>query len=192
MSERIAQSRFFNRLFHMIVPLCAWLLITLPVWLSPFHPAIVAYFILSFNVYFFYKSAVTVYYAVLSYKTIDFHQKISYSSKLKKISIANNIHHFIVIPNYKEQLHKLDESLALLAKNDYPFRRPSVVLAFESREADAKAKADVLIAKYKKSFTRVLQTYHTLMPGEAAGKASNQSYSCQQVEALCKQENIPL
>ena len=192
MSDRIAQSRFFNRLFHVIVPILAWLLITLPVWLSPFHPAIVAYFILSFNIYFFYKSAATVYYAVLSYKTIGFHQKISYSSKLKKIEKAKNIHHFIVIPNYKEQLHKLDESLTLLAKMDYPHRKPSIVLAFESREAEAKSKAQALIAKHKKSFSSILQTYHELLPGEAAGKASNQSYSCRQVEKHCNDEGISL
>lgn len=191
MSERIAQSRFFNRLFHIIVPVLAWLTITLPVWLSPFHPAIVAYFILSFNIYFFYKSAVTMYYAVLSYKTINIHQKIPYSSKLKKLGKAKDIYHFIVIPNYKEPLHKLDESLEQMAKMDYPYRKPSIVLAFESREEDALMKANALIAKHKKSFSSIIQTYHTLLPGEAAGKASNQSYACQQIEKLCKKEKIP-
>ena len=88
-----------------------------------------------------------MYYAVLSYKTINFHQKISYISKLNKLGKAKDIYHFIVIPNYKEPLHKLEESISLLAKMDYQFRKPSVVLAFESREDEALMKANALIAK---------------------------------------------
>lgn len=192
MSERIAQSRFFNRLFHVIIPILAWLLITLPVWLSPFHPAIVAYFILSFNIYFFYKSAVTMYYAVLSYKTIGIHQKISYRTKLEKLPAGKKIHHFIVIPNYKEPIYKLEDSLVLLSKMDYPFRKPSIVLAFESREEEAPQKAKELRKKFGKSFSSIIETYHVLLPGEAAGKASNQSFACTQIEAVCNQEKIPL
>jgi len=192
MTDRITQSRFFVRLFHIIVPVFAWLLITLPVWLSPFHPAIVAYFILSFNVYFFYKSIITVYFAVLSYKTIEYHQKIPYRQKVSKLKEANNLHHFLVIPNYKEPLHKLTETLDQLAKNDYPFRKPSIVLAFESRETEAPEKYRAIRARYGKIFSHILDTYHTLLPGEVAGKASNQSYACQQVEKYCNENGIPL
>ncbi|MEK9169695.1 MAG: hypothetical protein AAB788_03040, partial [Patescibacteria group bacterium] len=61
MTKRLIQTRFFQRLLEIIVPISSWFLITLPLWLSPFHPALVAYFIIAFDLYFFSKSMSTSY-----------------------------------------------------------------------------------------------------------------------------------
>ena len=78
MSDVIIRSKPFIRVLEILVPLLSWTLITFPLWFSPFHPALVAYFIIFFDLYFFYKSTSTAYNAVLSYKEI----KISISDKL--------------------------------------------------------------------------------------------------------------
>ena len=77
MTERIVTSKLFHRVLDMFIPALSWFLITLPLWLSPFHPAVVAYFIIAFDLYFFYKAAVTTYRAAVSYKEILFHNKIT-------------------------------------------------------------------------------------------------------------------
>ncbi len=190
MTERIVTSKFFHRALDMLIPALSWFLITLPLWLSPFHPAVVAYFIIAFDLYFFYKAAVTTYRAALSYKEILFHNKIPYHSRLKKITGASAINHFVVIPNYKEPIHKLEATISVMSKTDYPYKNIYLVLAFEDREKEAREKAEKLTKKYRSFFKGIFSYYHPLVPGEEEGKASNQTYACRQVEKFVEKNNL--
>lgn len=182
MTKWIINSRFFLRLLEMLVPILSWFFITLPLWLSPFHPALVAYFIIAFDLYFFYKSSVTAYRAVLSYREILFHNLIPYGKRIKAVKNSSNINHFVVIPNYKEPLHKLDSTISSFVKNDYPFKKIYLVLAFEKREKQASEKARFLIDKYKNDFYDIICSYHVLKTGEEPGKASNQTWACKLID----------
>ena len=190
MTNRIAHSRFWEHLFDRAIPIMAWLLITLPIWLSPFHPAIVAYFILSFNIYFFYKSATTMYYAVLSYKSILYYHDVPFKQKVKQMKKAAGLEHFIIIPNYKEPLYKLEQTVQRITESDYPYKTIHLVLAFEKREDEAPHKATELSKKYGHFFKDILTTYHTLVEGEAPGKASNQTHSAKVVSHYVKEHNM--
>ena len=128
MTDQIVKSRFYERVAETIVPILTWIIITLPLWLSPFHPAIVAYFIIAFDTYFFYKSTITVYYAVISYKAILRANKISFKNRVLSLK-PKNIQHFVIIPNFKEPFYKLEETLQSIAHSDYPYKKISVVLA---------------------------------------------------------------
>lgn len=182
MTKRIIGSRFFQRFLEIIVPIGSWILITLPLWLSPFHPALVAYFIIAFDLYFFYKSLNTAYFAVISYSEILFHNKINYQKKVLMIKKSQQINHFIIVPNFKEPLHKLDITVNSFVKNDYPHKNIYLVLAFEKREIGAKKKADFLIRKYESFFKDILTTYHPDLPHEEPGKASNQTFAAKIVD----------
>ncbi|MDO8741884.1 MAG: hypothetical protein Q7J11_01935, partial [Candidatus Roizmanbacteria bacterium] len=146
MSNGFIKSRFFQRLLEIIVPISSWFLITLPLWLSPFHPAIVAYFIIAFDLYFFYKCLSTAYSSVISYNEIIFHDQIRYYKKLKKFKNFNVLKHFIIIPNYKEPIHELSKTIKTLTDNDYPDRDSIyLVLAFEKREHGSSQKNQIII-----------------------------------------------
>lgn len=168
-----------------------WLLITLPLWLSPFHPAVVAYFIIAFDLYFFYKSIKTAYYATLSYKLIQLNGNFPYIKKINNLKQIAQVKHFIIIPNYQESLNKLDETIKCIIDNQYPNFNENIflILAFESREIEAKDKADYLINKYQKSFKEIFVTYHPLLPNEAPGKASNQTYAAKIVDNYVEKSN---
>ncbi len=189
MSDRIASSPFFQRLFDIFVPVMSWFLILLPVFLSPFHPAVVAYFILSFDVYFFYKSITTVYHSVLSYKTIQFNQTISYKQKVMRKD-AESIQHFVIIPNYKELLHKLQDTVLKITQSDYPHKTMHLVLAFEDREEEAHEKDKKLRNEFSHYFQNIITTWHTLQPHEVAGKASNQTHAAIIVDQYVKEHNF--
>src|SRR3989344_2780257 len=190
MPERIGKSRFFTRLFDMLVPILTWLAITLPLWLSPFHPAVVAYFIIAFDLYFFYKSAATVYYSLLSYQMILVNQHIPFKKKVLAIKKAESIEHIIIIPTYKEPLHKLETTVQALTHSDYPHNKTvTLVLAFETREEES-GKAEKLKEKFGSFFKEVIITYHELLEDEVAGKASNQAYSAKQIDALFEKRKI--
>ncbi len=187
MSTIILKSAVVHRLFDISVPVLTWIIITMPVWISPFHPALVAYFIIAFDLYFFYSAVKTVYYSTLSYKLILEHEKIDYKKKLISLKKSRDIQHFIIIPNFKEPLYKLDETIKVIASSNYPYKNISLVLAFEKRETGAIQKGQYIKEKYRHFFKHILFTFHELIPGEAAGKASNQTFAAKQVSAFVKQ-----
>lgn len=191
MAKRLIMTRFLQRLMEIIVPLSSWFLITLPLWLSPFHPALVAYFIIAFDLYFFSKSISTAYACVVSYNEILFHNTIKYDKKLNKMKDYEFLKHFILIPNYKEHLHKLEETIEELIKNDYPNKNSLyLILAFEKREEEAIDKSRLISKKYQKYFKKIISCYHPLATDEEPGKASNQTYAAKIVDDFVMKYNF--
>lgn len=183
MAEQLIQSRFFQRFLEIIVPITSWFLITLPLWFSPFHPALVAYFIIAFDLYFFSKSMSTAYACVVSYNEIRFHSLIKYDKRLKSVKNYKLLEHFILIPNYKEHLHKLEETIKELIKSDYPNKKSLyLILAFEKREKEALGKCQIITKKYQKYFRKIISCYHPLTSDEEPGKASNQTYAAKIID----------
>ncbi len=191
MGQQIAKSRYFVRLTEAFIPLLSWAIITLPLWLSPFHPAIVAYFIIAFDLYFLYKSIVTTYFATLSYQLILRFSKVDFSKKLARLKQSSQIRHFVIIPNYKEPIHKLESTIQSIIKTDYPHKNIYLVLAFEKREVDAAAKAEILKEKYQSHFSGIFLSYHPLTEGEESGKASNQTFAAKLVDQFVERNNWP-
>src|SRR5438552_2692938 len=116
MTKKLTDSSFYYRLGEIIIPLTTWFVILMPVWLSPFHPAIVAYFIIMFDIYFLYKSITTTYLATRSYREVQVHNAIPYASKISEEPKIQGIHHFVIVPNYKEPLYKLEETIETITK----------------------------------------------------------------------------
>lgn len=178
-----------QRAIEILVGLTTWTIITLPVWLSPFHPAVVAYFILLFDIYFFYKSLTTAYYSLQSFLQLLSHQKIDWHQKAKKIPNYKNIKNLVIIPNYKETAEKLTQTLDSLASQSFPKNRLYITLAMEEREGkNARQKAAFLYQKYKHRFARIFITYHKLLKKEVKGKASCQTYAAKKVTNILKRE----
>src|SRR3990167_8532111 len=122
MAQSLVKFPLILRLFEILVPLVAWAMITMPIWLSPFHPAMVAYFIIAFDLYFLYKALETSYYATLSYRKILQYSHLSFRKTLMRNNIARDVRHFIIIPNYKESLATLKETIKTLAQSDFPHK----------------------------------------------------------------------
>lgn len=190
MTERLVKLSLFNRLGEIGVPVLSWLLITFPIWFSPFHPAMVAYFIICFDLYFLYKSVVTAYCATISFLEIIEHEKIPYHKKLLSIKKSSEVSHFIIIPNYKEPLNKLDATIETITKSNYPYKNLYLVLAFEKREEEANEKEQQLRNKYQNYFKDILSSYHVLTENEVQGKASNQTFAARIVEQYISTGNL--
>ena len=194
MSERIGYSKFFGRLFEILIPASSWILITMPLWLSIFHPAIVAYFIIAFDLYFLYKSVTFAYLATVSYRKILELQKVPFYKKILSCKNWKEVKHFVIIPNYKESLDKLESTVELIAASDYP-EKIYLMLAFEKREPEARKKAEILKSKFSSRFSQILTSYHELFPNEVQGKASNQTFAAKKIDEFVslnhwKRENV--
>ena len=95
----------------------------------------------------------------------------------------DQVHHVIIIPNYKEPVEILDRTLESLAVQDQAQSRLTVVLAMEEREPGARAKAETLRTRYSGRFAHLLITVHPAdLPGEVVGKGSNQAWAARQAK----------
>jgi hypothetical protein len=89
--------------------------------------------------------------------------------------------HVFVIPNYKESLELLEDTLRILATHPGCQERYIVLLAMEAGEPGGADKASTLEEKFKSTFSFIGHTLHPMRPGELAGKGSNVNYAIQQL-----------
>lgn len=105
------------------------------------------------------------------------------------VPLANEIHHVVIVPNYKEPTAILERTLRSLAMQQDAQRRLTVVLAMEEMEPDACAKGEQLAAQFRHQFARVLVSVHPAkVPGEVAGKGANQAWAARWAKRLLVDE----
>lgn len=165
-----------RRLLELFPGAISWTLILFPIWGGLFFPAALAYFILFFDVYWLYKSLSLTVTAFISSGKIRQAEKQKWMDKAKELPNFDKMTHILVIPNYRERVHKLRETVESIAHQTFPSKRLYVVLAMEEREADAKEKATTLIEEFKSVFGGIFASYHPDIPGEVKGKSSNESF----------------
>jgi cellulose synthase/poly-beta-1,6-N-acetylglucosamine synthase-like glycosyltransferase len=190
--DRIDQPVIMRRFIEITIPLSAWLLITMPFWLSFWHPALVAYLIITFDIYWFYKSFSLAYYAVRSYLTMQAHIKVDWATEAKKLPDFSKLRHVIIIPEYKEPIHILEKTLDSLVSQDFPKKNIIIVLATEKKDSEREETVRILTQKYKNTFGKFIVTQHPLVSGEVTGKSSNMAYAGKHIASLLQEEHVDL
>src|SRR5260221_4845966 len=165
-----------RRFLELIPGVVSWTLISFPIWGSLFLPVALAYFILFFDVYWFYKSSSLAILSLIASGKIKKAEKINWGEKAGKMQDFNRVTHVIIIPNYKERVEKLRTTLQTLTQQTFPHKRLYIVLAMEERDELAKDKAEVLVQEFKHTFGDIFATFHPDVIGEVKGKSSNESY----------------
>jgi len=182
-----------KRALDLVPGTVSWTLILFPIWGSLFIPYILAYFILFFDVYWFYKSFSLVATAFLGSQRIKKAEKENWLKKASGLTDFTKINHVVVIPNYQENINKLRQTVEGLAKQTFPTKRIYVILAMERREKDARSKANILIKEFGNNFGGIFATFHPDILGEVKGKSSNESYGAKQAfKNLIKTKKIDL
>lgn len=179
--------RGFTRFLEMLPGIFAWTLILFPLIGGYFVPEIVAYFLLIFIAYWFYRSFRIAFFAIRGYYFIKEWRSINWRKKLEKVKGAkfefDEIKHIIIIPNYNESEVVLSRSLTALTRQEQIDKKNLiVVLAMEVRAKGHKTRAANLIKKYKNEFGIIMATYHPDgIVGEIKGKASNETWAAKQM-----------
>jgi len=166
-----------RRTLEILPGLTAWMIILFPLWGSLFVPTFLAYSILFFDVYWFYKSFHLVVTAYIANKKIRHAESQDWHEKAKRFSDVNKMHHVLIIPNYKERADKIRVTLEALTQQSFPRKHLHVILAMEEREEEAKERAAILIKEFKDIFGSIFATYHPDVPGEVKGKSSNEAFA---------------
>lgn len=181
-----------TRALEIFVPSLSWLLITMPLWLSYWHPALVAYLIITFDVYWFYKSFTLGIHAIRSFITMNAHVKIDWLSLAKIQDHYSELYHVVIIPEYKEPIHILDRTLENLVNQDYPKEKLIIVIATEAKDTESSTTIEILQKKYGSLFGKLLVTTHTLVPGEVAGKSSNMASAAKEIIKKCAEWKLDI
>ena len=167
------------RALEILPGLVSWNLILLPYWGIFVFPVFVAYFILFFNIYWFYQSLQLAVSSIVSHIKIQAAKIYDWTSDVKGFPDWQRVRHVVIIPTYKEPIHILERTLNSLATQDFPTSQIIPVLAMEGKEVrqDREAKFEELSKKFKGVFGHLYMTVHELETGEVAGKASNERFS---------------
>ncbi|OGM77237.1 hypothetical protein A2210_02695 [Candidatus Woesebacteria bacterium RIFOXYA1_FULL_40_18] len=176
--------RIILRLLEILPGFVSWNLILFPYWGILVFPNVVAYFILFFNIYWFYQSFLIAITATIAHFKIQASMQYNWLADLKSFPDWKKVHHVVIVPTYKEPLYILERTLNSLAKQDLPTSQISVVLAMEKREPeeDRLTKVAALTEKFKGIFGNFFITVHELTPEETIGKHSNQRFAAKWVK----------
>lgn len=167
------------RLLEILPGFVSWNLILFPYWGIFVIPEAVAYFVLGFNIYWFYQSFQIAITAFLSHLRIQAAINYDWVKDFKTFQDWKKVHHIIIVPTYKEPLSILIRTLNSIANQTMSTKQLSVVLATEKKESkeDRVKKVKALKKKYKSVFANFFVTVHELTPEEVAGKSSNEKYA---------------
>ncbi len=167
------------RILEILPGFVSWNLILFPYWGIFVIPEVVAYFVLGFNIYWFYQSFTIALTATISHWRVQAASVYDWVKDLKTFKDWKRVHHVIIIPTYKEPIRILNRTFDALAAQTMPKDQITVVLATEKREPeeDRVKKVKALKDKYDKVFANFFVTLHELIPGEVAGKSSNERFA---------------
>jgi hypothetical protein len=179
-----------KRSLELLPGFVSWTLILFPIWGSILIPYIVAYFILFFDVYWFYKSFSLAINAYVASKKIKEAEQVNWLKKVNKLSDFRKVKHVVIIPTFKENLNKLRQTVQSIASQTLPPKQIFVVLGMEKREEEAEKKANLIIKEFKNIFGDIFATYHPDIASEVKGKSSNESFASKQAYRRLMQTKI--
>ena len=170
--------RQVHRFLEILPGTFSWTLILFPFWGSFWIPHYVAYYIILFDILWFYKSATLAVTSLMSHLKLNASKTYDWLTDAKKLPNLGKVHHLVIVPTYLEPIHTIERGLDSIAKQDFPKEQISVCVAFEKREGkSAQEKAKVLGEKYKGKFANLFITFHPDIAQEVKGKSSNQAYA---------------
>ena len=171
------KASFIYRFSEKALPIIVWLTITMPLWLSPFRPAVASYLILAYFIYFLYKAVKMAYYGTISLRLMNKASRTHWDKLLAEEKDADDIQHYILLVIATESEEKVTPTLEWHTKQKYDLNKVHVVLALEKGIEGNVEKGKRLIKKYRKHFGSMQATYHVLKEGEVVGKASNAAFA---------------
>jgi len=141
-------------------------------WLAP---AVVAIFIIVFDLYWLLKIAYLSFHQITSFKRMRKHLKTDWIKKVKEIDNWERVHHLIILPAYKESFEIIEESCRSIYETKYPKDKITIILSVEERAGEeAQVIAKQIKDKFSDKFFKFITTTHpSNISGEIIGKGSN-------------------
>jgi hypothetical protein len=163
--------------------LCTYLVLTSLFWASIKFPLPFAVAILAYDAYWLYRSTSLGIRVVVAYRRMRRSEAFDWLAAAGCHPDFQRVHHLLIIPTYGEPADVLRSTLRHVACQDFPRERLAVVLAFESRDPQAVARSQLLLQEFDGQFGYLWASFHPQLPGEVAGKSSNEAWAARFAKA---------
>ncbi len=184
------KERFLYRFFETVSALFSLGTLSSVFLISWLAPAVIAVFIIIFDLYWLLKITYLAFHQVVSWRQMKRNLEIDWLEKLNLLPARNwqEIYHLIILPVYQEGIEIVEATCQSLLDTAYPKDKMIVVLATEERAGQVAQKtAKEIKKKFGSKFSRFLVTVHPKdIAGEIAGKGSNEAWAA----ARAKEEVI--
>lgn len=179
--ELEGKDRKFYRFLEIVPGLASWVTLLAVVSASFYAPALAAYFIIAFAIYWVLKTAFLSHHLRHNWKRLRHHMSLNWGEMVERFEYGH-LYHLVILPFYKESEEVLNASLTALSEANYDKKSLIVVLAAEERAGEeAVASAEAMKKKWGEQFGYFLITQHPAdIPGEMAGKGSNASWAAEE------------
>lgn len=188
------KERRIYRFFEMLPGIVSWSSLVAAVVGSWLFPVWVSFFVITFTLYWFFRTLYFFFYLRSSYRRMRASENTDWLAKLDaldkdKYSVPvvswKDLYHCVVLPVYEEPSELVQDSLRALQNSEYPKERMIVVLAMEEKIGRrAREIGDLMSREFENTFSHFLVTYHPQdLPGEIAGKGSNETWAAKEVKA---------
>ncbi len=180
-----ALSPGLKRVLEIVPGGLALFLISTLVWGYIFVPHELAIGLLLFDVYWLWKSWTIAFHVVKGVRLMRHSQAKDWRAEYDAAAARgvpvlgwDLVRHVVIMPNFKESVEKLRDSLRVMAKTAGARENVIPVLAMEEADEDAREKAAILAGEFQGYFADLLVTFHPFgLPGEVRGKSSNQAWA---------------
>ena len=127
------KERFLYRLLEILPGFLSWSVLIGAFLFSWLVPAIVAIFIILFDLYWLLKTAYLSFHQVSSFRQMKKNIKTDWIEKLEHLEGWKRIYHIVILPMYKEGKGIIRSSCQSLVASKYPKERMIIVLSAEER-----------------------------------------------------------
>jgi hypothetical protein len=177
------------RFWEMIPGSIAWFVIFFPIWGAFLVPRLVAYFVIAFLVYWLYQSFKSAILATIGFFKIQASKSQNWLQLFQDNFLSTwvkyqDIRHCVIVCSYKESVDVLKMAMDSLSQQvDFSLKSLHVIIALEARAGDQfnQPVIDYFSKNYSKNFGSLSFTRHPGdIPGETAGKHSNEAYAAKE------------
>lgn len=182
------------RLFEYLPASLVWTTFVAAVILSFLKPVWAVYFIIAFDLYWFFRVLYFVIFLTTSWRRHRKALETDWLSELKKTPGWEKLVHLIFLPTYKEELPTIRATFEALTHAKYPTDRMIVVLGGEERggREEFLERAEAIRKEYGDKFLRFIVTVHPdNIEGEMKSKGANMASMAGPAKSAIDELKIP-
>lgn len=187
----------FIRFLEIFPGAVMWLAFILPFILSVVAPAVVATYVLIFDLFWLYKSVIMGANLVWSYRRMHHGMRVDWLEKcqnLEKDPLYLNyqdIYQAVIFAVSKEDIETVLASVEALVNSDYSLKKIILVLATEKRYSEnGQFIIKTITEKYGIRFFKIISTSHPDILGEVKAKGANVKWAAKHLVKFIDSQNI--
>lgn len=190
------KSKLFWRFLEILPGFGTLTFLIWPILFSFTIPALVAYYVLLFDLYWIYKVFVMSFHLIWGYRALKKGLRTDWQKKLNELPSFDPensaVYQAVILTTYKEELDTLIPSVQSILDSHYPANKIIFVLATEERDLPrAKLVAQALKVQFSQKFYTFLVTLHPdNLPGEVKAKGANAKWAAKELKKFLDQKKI--